>query len=86
MTIRGGFDATLKSHFFDSLKHKAEQSLRHMLLGLKINQQRDALKAEKCNNHGVKLLYLRYDYSEQDFENLVQDIRKIIDITNYFSR
>lgn len=47
--------------------------------GLKINQQRDTLKLEKCNNHGVKLLYLKYDYSEQDFENLVQDIHKIIE-------
>jgi hypothetical protein len=25
------------------------------------------------------LLYLKYDYSEQDFENLVQDIHKIIE-------
>ena len=37
------------------------------------------LKLEKCNNHGVKLLYLKYDYSEQDFKNLVQDIHKIIE-------
>ena len=46
--------------------------------GLKINQQRDALKLEKCNRHGVKLLYLKYDYSEEDFDKLITTIKNII--------
>lgn len=50
--------------------------------GLKITQQRDSLKLEKCNNHGVKLLYLKYDYSEEEFSELVNTIKSIINKYN----
>ena len=41
-------------------------------------QQNDALKLEKCNNHGVKLLYLKYDYSEEEFDGLITTIKNLI--------
>lgn len=46
--------------------------------GFKIRQIRDKLKLEKCIENNVKLFYINYNYTEDDFGNLVNDIKTII--------
>ena len=47
-------------------------------LGLKQTQERDRLKEQKCVENGCKLFRLRYDYTEKDFNALVNNIKTLI--------
>lgn len=46
--------------------------------GFKVLQIRDRLKLEKCIENNVKLFYINYNYTEEDFNNLVSNIKEII--------
>lgn len=48
-------------------------------LGLSKTIERDELKRQKCKENNCSLFEIRYDYSKQDYENLVININKIID-------
>lgn len=50
-------------------------------LGLQQTKQRDILKLQKCQNNKCQLFEIRYNYSEQDYNNLVDNINNII--SNY---
>lgn len=45
-------------------------------VGFEITKTRDKLKEQKCKNNGVLLLRLKYDYNEDDFNNLCNTIRQ----------
>lgn len=47
--------------------------------GFKIRQIRDKLKMEKCLNNNIKLFYINYNYTEDEFNNLVNNIKEIIE-------
>lgn len=46
--------------------------------GLCHTLERDAQKREKCLKQNCKLFELKYDYTDQDFDNLCEEIQKII--------
>lgn len=44
-------------------------------------QKMDARKDERCKENGCKLFRIKFDYSEQDYKNLVNNIKLIIEST-----
>ena len=49
------------------------------VLGLQITQERDKQKQLKCIQNGCKLFYMKYDYSDSDYLNLVTKIKTLIE-------
>ena len=47
-------------------------------LMLEETKRRDRLKLEKCKQNNVVLFYLKYDYTENDFNTLINNIRNKI--------
>lgn len=47
-------------------------------LGLTNTQKRDELKRKKCKENNCTLFEIKYDYTEQDYNNLVFNINNII--------
>lgn len=47
-------------------------------LGFKITQERDEMKRQKCKDNECTLFEVRYDYKENDYNILVDNINKII--------
>lgn len=47
-------------------------------LGLKDTQYRDELKRKKCEQNNCTLFEVKYDYKEEDYQNLVENIQNII--------
>ena len=45
---------------------------------LEETKRRDRLKLEKCKQNNVVLFYLKYDYTENDFNALINNIRNKI--------
>lgn len=42
--------------------------------------KRDEMKNQKCKENGCKLFRMKYDYNDEDFNNLVKEIQNIIDL------
>ena len=47
-------------------------------LGLTATQERDELKRKKCKENNCSLFEVKYDYSEEDYQELVNNIQNII--------
>ena len=47
-------------------------------LKFEIQKERDELKRQKCKDNNCALFEMKYDYSDEDYNNLVNDINKII--------
>lgn len=47
-------------------------------LGLQRTQERDELKRQKCKNNNCSLFEVKYDYTDKDFEQLVNNIQQIM--------
>lgn len=44
--------------------------------------KRDKLKIKKCNENNCNIFFIKYDYNENDYNNLIYNIKNIIDIHN----
>ena len=49
--------------------------------GLKIRQEADERKYKKCLENNVKLFYIKYNYTNEDYQSLVLNIKNIIKST-----
>ena len=47
-------------------------------LGLKDTQYRDELKRKKCEQNNCNLFEIKYNYTEDDYQKLVENIQNII--------
>lgn len=50
-------------------------------IGFNDTQKRDQLKREKCSQNKCKLFEVKYDYTEDDYSRLVEEIQKYINNT-----
>lgn len=67
-----------------AVEYNGEQHYKPILqfggqLGYKKTIERDQLKREKCKNNNCILFELRYDYTEDDYNNIIKQIKLIID-------
>ena len=63
---------------YNGRQHYIEVNHFGGILGLKETQERDSIKRQKCKENNCTLFEIKYDYNEDDYNNLVKSIKNII--------